>query len=652
MYVLRMRLILWCSIVLTRADDISSLLQTHAELDVEELEGRKQHEEKQQTAYGAGAGELESTHQQLSSTSWRTFSASTIDKILQESLPKWTEAGKIQRLSSVLRSLELPVDPATLGRLVAHPAVVQGLLEGDLTKPLLQLSRETKAPTSMDTRATPLLQGHSLTVNNLLLFVIISALVVLPAVGALIDRKEASRRLKEDQARRGEASSPVPVTTSPSATRKRFSYMIGMLIITSYIIWFPAIFAKDFSFNIGFIIPLSDGRIGITQDEHHGNVPGPLHESTRSLIRLLWHTKAHAGAYLIAVYAFAVPVLKLVLLGIGELWRFDERRGRVRVSRFCILLMQYISKWAAPDMFAYVLLYYLIRNLQNLPVSTLVIFDIGFTCYSIFTLTCAFSSAFIPLPALPREAGEAPSEPKKPWILRTMNSSRLPALSITLFVCWLTLFALGVAMPCFSLHLEASLLRKHVPSNMHMILGMIHLEEIIPHDTVSVWSVTWQMFSWFVQDGDLNLLLGFVMIFVFVMLFTIFDMIFLVATAFQARSSATVLDKDVAILQKKNGNHPCPAFRTAWLMKHLSMLDVLIMGIIVCTLSGAIYAKQGIVISHVSGLYVLIAAEAVHYFAFYVTEGVAEYQMELVSRKSSEEFVPSSSSFPSSKSPK
>jgi len=266
-----------------------------------------------------------------------------------------------------------------------------------------------------------------------------------------------------------------------------------------------------------------------------------------------------------------------------------------KLSRNCILLMRFISKWAAPDMFAYVLLYYLIRKLEHLPINTLCLFDIGFTCYSIFSLTCAMSSLGIPLPQVEdSEKDDAPPLTQrflqKFWC-GASEKKRLLSLTCTLAGVWACFFGIGMFVPCFGLRLDGNLLADHVPDSMKQVLKMIKLDRIIAPQHVSLWRSMWSMMYWFSTDRDLNLLIAFVMIAVFAVSLTILNMANLVKVAWQ-------LSKDAP-----EGQHPCPSVAHSDVFKHLSMLDVLLMGVFVSTCAGGIYRDEGLIISIQYGIF-------------------------------------------------
>ena len=51
-----------------------------------------------------------------------------------------------------------------------------------------------------------------------------------------------------------------------------------------------------------------------------------------------------------------------------------------------------ISKWACPDMIAYIFLLYLVRHLNRPPINGLFTLDIGFACYTLFCWGSTISS--------------------------------------------------------------------------------------------------------------------------------------------------------------------------------------------------------------------------------------------------------------------
>merc|ERR1719382_2393597 len=119
---------------------------------------------------------------------------------------------------------------------------------------------------------------------------------------------------------------------------------------------------------------------------------------------------------LVVTYAMILPAMKLILLLGGELYRFSPHAGEIAFSRGCIRFVQVISKWACPDMFAYILMMYLIRGLDD---NTSVLesdaqLDIGFMLFSVFCIGSTVSSLAVKLPGEDRMRAEALADGTRP----------------------------------------------------------------------------------------------------------------------------------------------------------------------------------------------------------------------------------------------
>merc|ERR1719401_1285054 len=104
-----------------------------------------------------------------------------------------------------------------------------------------------------------------------------------------------------------------------------------------------------------------------------------------------------------------VPALKLVLMIVGEMWRFSDDPFRRCVSYQAVRFVQVISKWACPDMFAYILMTYLLRDLdlRSDIISSAGFLDTGALCFSMFCIFSTLSSPAVKLPASGGWSGEA-----------------------------------------------------------------------------------------------------------------------------------------------------------------------------------------------------------------------------------------------------
>jgi len=406
------------------------------------------------------------------------------------------------------------------------------------------------------------------------------------------------------------------------------------LLVASYLVLIPGLFSKDFSFNIAVnvdleaigmkpevrqlikvLVPDLPDRIQITQPR---GLYGPIHESTRSFVGFLWQSNCRRGAVLIAIFAFVVPGLKLLLLGVGELWRNRKNPHLVTLSRSSILSVQLISKWAAPDMFAMILLYYLLRGLHHPPLlESLQVLDLGFTFYSVFSVFSVISTLAIKRPVLPES--ETETVEAEPLMLRLVGRHGMLYVTMSLFVGWLVFFIHGIRMPCLSLRLEQQTivdqfhLSASVMQFVNPVLDQLHLEQLI-RDDVSMWRCAIKLWGWFVHSGSLNLLLAIVMLVGFVLVATVLDMVSLVMAAYALRSTP---GGKVAV------GTPSTAMSASLVLKHLSFMDVLVVGVIIIAHAAAIYKEQGIVIGLSRGIWVLAISEAWHYAAFYAVRNAS-----------------------------
>lgn len=91
-----------------------------------------------------------------------------------------------------------------------------------------------------------------------------------------------------------------------------------------------------------------------------------LSESMIALVQRMFDHRMYAGAILVAVYALVIPAVKLVLIVLSMVF---QRGGKPRLhhARRCIAIVRLVSKWASPDMFAYILMTTLFRSLNKPP---------------------------------------------------------------------------------------------------------------------------------------------------------------------------------------------------------------------------------------------------------------------------------------------
>lgn len=429
------------------------------------------------------------------------------------------------------------------------------------------------------------LDGNSpATINSLALWCL--AGVCLAAVlGLLLDWACGRGRGREDCA--DEDSEPPPA----------ISFSVVLLLVASYSLLVPGLCCVLFSFNI--ILDFGIIKMGVGPEGGVDKVP-PVTESMLGLVNLLRTTDCALGAHAVVFYAMVIPAVKLVLLVLGE-GCFRSRP----LGSACIHAVQSISKWACPDMFAYILLQYLVRGLNH-PMMLRAAFrlDLGFTCFSIFCVASTLASLGI-------RAGEGSF-----FIFGrvTQKLGRAGTLSFVFFLMSGFMYSLkfGLEYPVMSLRVHMDDLyapKGPLPSTLmgiplQPIIDALQIPEKANAD-VSVFEAIETLGRW-AADGEVNSFIALVMLLVFVVALTLLDVLVLVATGclhYAKRPEAERLARWAAALRK------------------LSMLDVMVMGVVVVTLCMSMYHKDGIWVATQPGLLGLLWAEVLHYVLYYAVMG-------------------------------
>lgn len=366
-----------------------------------------------------------------------------------------------------------------------------------------------------------------------------------------------------------------------------------LLLIASYVLLLPGLYCCLFSFNImlnfGFI------KMGIGPDGGLDKAPA-MTESMMGLLAVLKKSGAWTAAHAITFYAMIIPSVKLALLILGQVLR-----GCPSIANVCTTTVQVISKWACPDMFAYIMLLHLVRGMNHprMLLSEMQL-DLGFTCFSLFCIGSTLASLGI-------HAGEA-EDSRSVFPCSWLKRELVLFAVIPLFLGFLWSFHCGLSAPVMELriHLEALFQPTGpLPTTFMGVPTRPVIEQLkIPEKAnaeVSVWSaiVTLQESS---SGGEVNSTIALVMIAVFVVAFTAADMVLLLVIAVFLRlglQTAGLIAASVAL-------------------KKLSMLDVLIMGVIVVSQCMSMYQKDGIFVTSQNGLYMLTCAEMLHYLAFFL----------------------------------
>jgi len=372
---------------------------------------------------------------------------------------------------------------------------------------------------------------------------------------------------------------------------------VVVLLVVSYALLVPGLIGDLFSFNIEANLLVM--KIGLGPDGGPNKVE-PTTESMFGLIGLLHHTGCDLGVVLVLTYAVLIPVAKIILLLAGEFLRGKS----VRKSMRCVQVVQNISKWACPDMFAYVLLMHLIRGLEH-PMILLAAgrLDLGFTCFSIFCVGSTVAAIGL----------ETPDKEKGFWkrLAQLLGPTGLMIVLVPLEIAFVCLLVYGMQQPAMSLRVDIDpLYSTHggpIDIKLKSIVDSLGIVKMC-HADVSLIAAMRKLVFW-IGCGEVNSFIGFVLIAVFAVAFTCLDMLFLLFTA--------------VCLLTHSGRKFSP-LKLCWILKKLSMLDVTIMGVVVVTLCMAMYRDKGVIVFMGHGLWLLLGAEIIHYFCYYAVKGAMQ----------------------------
>jgi len=412
----------------------------------------------------------------------------------------------------------------------------------------------------------------------------------------------------------------------------RFSWMQGrpkywaiFLIFVSYLLLIPGLTRPLFSFSV--VINVIGHRKAIEPDGHE-----VCTETTTGLAHLLWRTGSKIGAFFVVTFGMVIPAIELVMLMVGETFRFGSD-GCARIFRAVIIWVQHRSKWASPDMFAYVLLIHLVRSLDNEPlVLTRARLDIGFSCFSVFCVTATVASLGVPLPKPP--ATDSSTPPAAPWILCCVGQRGVAIVTLVLAALFLPVFVAGLFTPCMALRIDQKQLFPPygpLPESARPAVDLLDLPKLLSSDT-SVWSCMVTMVLR-LADGELNTVLSLLLISIFAVGFTFIDMVLLVMAALRYGLNSSGYSELVEAATTCVP-HRCPLMSLSRTVKKLAMLDVLCVGIYLVTVCMAIYQKYGVEVKVQRGVFVLLAAEFLHWVTYYVVDSVVGYGEQMADNSS------------------
>eukprot|EP00928_Gymnodinium_smaydae_P042655 TRINITY_DN28692_c0_g1_i1.p1 TRINITY_DN28692_c0_g1~~TRINITY_DN28692_c0_g1_i1.p1 ORF type:complete len:493 (-),score=99.01 TRINITY_DN28692_c0_g1_i1:125-1603(-) len=399
------------------------------------------------------------------------------------------------------------------------------------------------------------------------------------------------------------------------------AWVLGM-IISSYALLVPGLRTTLLSFNIYVHMQVIFWVIG------YNVTPEPISESTVSLVHLLRSSGGDVAACFVVLYAMVMPAVKLVLLAFGELWRNSEDPTLRNFACWCVRLVKAVSKWASPDMFAYILLIFLFRNLNHPPIiQSQATLGIGFLCFSVFCVVSTFSTLAIRAP-VPIAKVSSPRTPRGQW-----PTWRLALVVGTLAVLFFVLLGVGVSTPCMALRLDTKAFVEPngpLPAQYKGMLDSLQLPQMLNAD-VSVWSCMRALLGW-ATAGESVFFIAFLLLMVFAVALPALDTALLLAAALHGgRASAPAVADDacatapptpatVATSAAAPATQPpmAPgaaanrALAAAEVLRHIAMLDVFCMGLVVVSFAGVAYSAFGFELSLLRGFVPLVCAEVLH----------------------------------------
>lgn len=367
---------------------------------------------------------------------------------------------------------------------------------------------------------------------------------------------------------------------------------VKCLLFVSYGFLIPGLAMTLFSFNL-LLDCGPQNKFGIGPNSGFGGDaanPG-VSESMLGLIKLLHSTGGNMAAIIVIIYAIVIPALKLTLLFIA--WLSSEPGGSGLLARRCTQVVQNISKWACPDMFAYIFLMYLVKQLSHPPQflaqgHT----DLGFTFFTIFCVGSTVASLGIRVPD--REHGCWQKAGKM------LREQRLIFAVAPLCLVFVGLFVIGLNKPVMNLAVGK------LDGLKETVLTQLKLKDKLKAE-VNIMDCIKNLLGG-IEHGNTNDMLSFLLIACFVVVMTTADMLVLLL---------------IAVLVKM-GRFGRMWMKFSWYLKKLSMLDVTCMGVLVVTLCMSMYQKDGVIVSFGPGVWYLAAAEIFHYITYYLVKGTIE----------------------------
>mmetsp|Transcript_74232 Transcript_74232/g.215072 ORF Transcript_74232/g.215072 Transcript_74232/m.215072 type:complete len:492 (-) Transcript_74232:89-1564(-) len=334
--------------------------------------------------------------------------------------------------------------------------------------------------------------------------------------------------------------------------------------------------------------------------------PAPLVDLSESMLGLIRHMAQHrvyAGAVLVTLYAIIIPVLKLGLLALGLFFQVGPR-PQLRRARRCILIVRSLSKWASPDMFAYILMAHLFRSMDRPPkLSSDADLGVGFVCFCVFCALSTVASLGLRVP----DAGDGNASDVKP------STDDLPAASATqveghavrpaparvvlfgvlLAAVFLAMLAVGAVMPCMTLHMDMDRLYIARPAlkPFSRFIDAQNLPALL-NSEVSLVSCLVGLAGW-IAEGSAHAAVALAMLGVFAIVLPMVDVAALLVAAVSTDSRGMAL-------------------RLSGVVGKLSMLEVSMVGVVVIVFGLWNLRIRGVVVAIGPGFWPLVVAEVCH----------------------------------------
>eukprot|EP00747_Dinoflagellata_sp_TGD_P181484 gnl/TRDRNA2_/TRDRNA2_35346_c0_seq1.p1 gnl/TRDRNA2_/TRDRNA2_35346_c0~~gnl/TRDRNA2_/TRDRNA2_35346_c0_seq1.p1 ORF type:complete len:686 (-),score=138.15 gnl/TRDRNA2_/TRDRNA2_35346_c0_seq1:59-2116(-) len=374
------------------------------------------------------------------------------------------------------------------------------------------------------------------------------------------------------------------------------------MTISSYGCLLPGWVSPLFSLAIG--IHVSMFTIYIPSD---GGQLEPMKESTLSFIGFLTDSDCWVGAIFITLYAIVVPIAKLLMLVVAEIIRYRHSN----VARKLIRTVQIMSKWASPDMFAYVCLFWIFRKLDNQPtIMSAGVLEAGFTCYVVFCIFSTVAAVAIPMPPKEPETDTTP-----PMFVRMFGLNGTKMFALGALVAALILGSICLHEPLLKLFIQPDQIKmlKQYPA-AKPLLTKLHIQDLL-RKHVSLNELVSSLWEWFRDRHELNSLLAMFVWLFLVILFTAGSFVSLCFTSFRMSTSET---KAAAAGRKKS-------FKIATVIGEFASLDVAIFGIFIITWAVKHYEKWGIHLKTGFGIKLALIIEVLHYLTWYVVSSTNSY---------------------------